>query len=118
MANGKKAKAAGILNIISGAFTLMWFIILIIAIPITSGAFSIPGTEAIPAFVSTILWIIAIPTLAIGVLALIGGIYALQRKYWGLALAGSILAILAPLTVLGILSTIFISVSKDEFKKK
>ncbi|UCB47159.1 MAG: hypothetical protein JSV25_07030 [Spirochaetota bacterium] len=116
MANGNKPKAAGILNIISGAFALLGFIILLIAIPITSGAFGIPGTEAIPAFVPTILWIIAIPTLAIGVLEIIGGIYALQKKLWGLALAGSILAIIAPVTVLGIISTIFISISKDEFE--
>ena len=116
MAEGNKPKAAGILNIIAGAFTLMGFIILLIAIPITSGAFNIPGTDAIPAFVPTILWIIAIPTLAIGVLILIGGIYALQRKNWGLALAGSILAIIGPITVLGILSTIFIAISKDDFE--
>ncbi|MBA7698967.1 hypothetical protein ES703_107651 [subsurface metagenome] len=75
-----KPTVAGILNIVSGVVALIWFIMLIIGIAVTSGAIGIPGTQAIPAFVPGILWGWAIPSLIIGILALVGGIYALQRK--------------------------------------
>jgi integral membrane sensor domain MASE1 len=47
-------------------------------------------------------------------LPLLGGIYAAQRKNWGLALAGSIVAILA-VAPFGIVSTILVASSKKEF---
>jgi hypothetical protein len=64
---------------------------------------------------ATFLGGVAIIGVAINVIALIGGIYALQRKKWGLVLAGSIAAIFSS-TILGILATIFTAVSKDEFE--
>ena len=75
-----KPTVAGILDIVSGAFAFIWFIMLIIAIIVIGGATYFPGMEAIPGFVPGILWSLAIPSLIIGVLALIGGVYALQRK--------------------------------------
>jgi len=57
-----------------------------------------------------ILWII------IGIVALIGGIFALQKKGWTMALVGAICALLPPSTLLGILAIIFVAVSKSEFK--
>jgi hypothetical protein len=48
------------------------------------------------------------------VFPIIGGVYALQRRRWGWALAGSIIAIFRT-SVLGILSTIFVAMAKDEF---
>lgn len=50
-----------------------------------------------------------------GILAIAGGIFALQRKTWGFALTGAICAIFSPGWVLGILATIFVSISKNEF---
>ena len=52
-----------------------------------------------------------------GVIALIGGISALRRKVWGLALAGTILSLwMIPVgTVLGIISIVFLAKSKGEF---
>lgn len=117
MAEGKNHRVAGILNIVSGALALLWFIMLLGGIVVTSGALGIPGTEAIPGFVSTILTIIAIPTLGIGILALVGGIFALQKKSWGLALAGAIASILI-FFVLGILAIIFMVQAKDEFEEE
>ena len=49
-----------------------------------------------------------------GIVALIGGIYALTRKMWGLALAGAILAIFVS-NFLGILSVIFVALARGEF---
>jgi hypothetical protein len=50
--------------------------------------------------------------LAFGIVALVGGINALKRKRWGLALAGSILSLPG---VMAILAIIFVSLGKKEF---
>jgi hypothetical protein len=62
---------------------------------------------------SAILPLFSIP-LILGILAIIGGIYALHRKKSGLALTGSIAAFL-PFSLLGLASIILIALSKDEF---
>ena len=53
--------------------------------------------------------------LALGIIALIGGIVTLKRKAWGFALASAICA-LFPATPLGVLAIIFVSMGKKEFK--
>lgn len=85
-----------------------------------AGAF-IPGTVDIPSIItriisisSTVLIVIGAVSLALGIVALVGGIQAIRRRAWGMALAGSILA-LASSPVLGILSIIFVSLGKKEF---
>jgi len=54
-------------------------------------------------------------------LALVGGIFALQRRRWGWALAGSIAAVFASIPILrflpvGIVAIIFTAIAKDEFE--
>ena len=63
---------------------------------------------------SQVLLIVGIVLLVFGIIALVGGIYAIKRQKWGLALAGSILALFSG-GVLGILSIIFVSLGKKEF---
>jgi len=53
--------------------------------------------------------------IVLGVIAIVGGICALRRRIWGLALAGSICALPAGL-ILGILATIFVISGKREFE--
>ena len=118
-----KPVAAGILDIVAGAFSILGFLGVIIGImvfipfSVAFGPGPVPeyGSWLIPGFVESILWIVAVFLLIVGVLPLIGGIYALQRKKWGLALAGSIAAILGS-TPLGIAAIVFLSISKDEFE--
>jgi hypothetical protein len=115
-----KPTVAGILEIVSGAVGLIAVFGLGIAIGVTGGFF-IPGTEHIPNFVSSLLTGIAISLAITSILSLVGGIYTLQRKLWGLALAGSIAAILASIPLLGglpvgITATILTALSKNEFK--
>ena len=117
MAEGNKHSVAGILNIVSGCLSLLWFLTLIAGILFTSNAFEIPGMEAVPDFVPLILTIIAIPTLAIGVLALVGGIFALQKRSWGLVLAGAIASIIS-FFVLGVLAIVFTVIAKEEFDEE
>jgi len=52
----------------------------------------------------------------IGVLAIVGGIFALKNKVWGLALAGSIGAVLTG-RLLGVLALIFIVLGRKDFQK-
>jgi hypothetical protein len=65
-------------------------------------------------------WLSAIgaPFIAFGIVAIVGGIYALRRRIWGLALAGSICALIIfpPLFILGILAIIFVALGKGEFE--
>jgi len=59
---------------------------------------------------------IGVPLIIIGILSIIGGIYATQRRHWGLALVGAILALFPPpIIVLGILAIIFMTMGKKEF---
>lgn len=51
--------------------------------------------------------------LVVGVISLLGAIFALQRRYFALALIGGILAI--P-TILGLIGMILVAVSREEFK--
>jgi len=107
-----KPMVAGILNIVTGAFALLSVIGLLISIVVIGS--DLVGPE-VPDFVAVILWIIAIPFFVIGVLAIIGGIYSLQRKMWGLALAGAVASTVYWFFV-GIPTIVFIAQSKDEFE--
>ena len=97
-------KAAGILTIIAGC------------VGIGVGAFvSVMGGAigALAGFGGMFGALGAAP-IGLGIVALIGGIFALRRKVWGFALTGAILACFC-LPPLGILSVIFLAVRKKEF---
>ncbi len=64
---------------------------------------------------SAALLAIGITLLAFGIIALVGGISAIRRRRWGLALAGSILSLPG---ILAILAIIFVSIGKKEFTAK
>jgi hypothetical protein len=111
--------AAGVLSIIAGAMGLI-----AVAFLITFGAtFGAEIAREVLKSVGfwqsgmplTIIGLISIPLIIINAVAIIGGIYALQRKIWGLALTGAICAIL-PAQVFGIIAVVFIAVSKKEFE--
>ena len=107
--------AAGVLTIVSGVFGLIGGLVLTV--------FGIVGGEILRYFTFgtlellplALLSVVGIPVLLLGILALVGGIYALQRKTWGLALAGSISALLLS-RLLGIPAIIFTALSQKEFK--
>jgi uncharacterized membrane protein HdeD (DUF308 family) len=102
-----KPTTAGILSIISGALTLL-----------AGLAVALLGTFA-GAFGSLVLGGvfagIAVVPIILGIVSIVGGIYALRRRFWGLALAGSICALSC--WILGIPAIIFVVLSKDEFSK-
>ena len=117
-----KPTTAGILNIVAGTMGIVGGIFLIAAGrvidqlgEIWTGAIDIPATvtEAIGVSPGVVSALGAIP-LVFGIIALVGGIFALQRRNWGLALAGAILAMFIS-GWLGIISIIFVSLGKREF---
>jgi hypothetical protein len=59
------------------------------------------------------LIIVGVPLLALGIIAIIGGVSAVRRKSFGLSLAGAICAL--PSNILGILAVIFVSLGRKEF---
>jgi len=78
-----------------------------------------PGTADIQSMLTRILGVsstaliaIGIVLLVFGIIALSGGISAIKRKRWRLALAGSILSLPG---ILGVLAIIFVSMGKKEF---
>jgi hypothetical protein len=99
-----KGTTAGILTIIGGVIGIAAGAI--IATVGTAFLLGIPGLEMMAGIGGGMI--------AIGVIALIGGIFALRRKAWGFALAGAILA-LFPIIPLGVLAIIFVSLAKKEF---
>jgi hypothetical protein len=110
-----KPTAAGILTIIAG------FLGLLIGLALAVGL-GIAGTVAglIPGFPGArFLALVAVPGIILSIVAIVGGIYAIKRSVWGLALAGAICALLFTVPFLGwilaILAIIFVSLGKPEF---
>jgi hypothetical protein len=107
---------AGILDIIAGVWALCVVIVLFIMGGISS---YIPN---MPAWVSTVLFSIAIPIIILAVVAVAGGIANIVKKSWGFALAGSIAAFFCSFTfffwgfVLGVLAIVLTTISRSEFK--
>ncbi len=111
--------AGGILSIISGALgfiTIAFFLTFgsIFGAAIARDVLSSLGywQAGLPL---TIIGIIAIPLLCVNIVAIVGGIYAIQRRGWGMALAGSICSVF-PSQILGVLAVVFISISRKEFE--
>jgi hypothetical protein len=100
-----KPKVAGILSIIGGVINVIWGLVLAV---LGGMAFAWIGMGWLGA--------IGVPIIVLGIIAIVGGSYALRRRVWGLALAGSICAFLGPSTILGILAIIFVSMGKGEFE--
>jgi len=103
-----KPTAAGILCIIAGAIG----VIAGIAVAMIG---SIAGAFLFFFFGMSWLGAIGAPLIILGIIAIVGGVYALKRRVWGLALAGSICALVGG-GLLGILAIIFVSLGKGEFK--
>ena len=116
-----KPIAAGILNITVGLLNVIgMFVLIMLLVAFGGGLLALSRiADLIPIWISGIVQgvmiIVALIIGIMGALPLIGGIYAVQRKNWRLALTGSIVAILSALP-LGITSTVLIALAKDEFE--
>lgn len=111
-----RPKTAGILLIVTGSLGILVTLTLTLILWAFSEGlavgFGMPQNA--PLFIILIFGILAsVP----GIIAVIGGIKALKRRRWGLALAGSICACLY-FNVLGIPALVFLLLSKNEFRSQ
>jgi len=101
---------AGILAITAGGLKL--FLVLGL---IALGFFAIAPPEITEIGPLTLFLGSVIPLVILVTLAIVGGIFAIQRKRFGLALTGAIAALL-PFSLLGLASIILLAISKEEFE--
>ena len=97
---------AGVLDIIDGCISLFLVFGLIVAIAFVSDE---PDTLAILVPIAVVFAVKAM-------LATVGGIFALQRRNWGMALVGAIAACV-PRSLLGIVALILTALSRDQFRQ-
>ena len=121
-----KPTTAGILSIIAGIPAIVGGTILaLIATGITGmgiipwTAFipdieSIPELHAILGGLGIVLGSIAVFPIIIGIVDIVGGVFALKRKRWGLALAGAICSLFST-WFLGIPAIVLVIIGKEEF---
>jgi hypothetical protein len=118
MENAWMPKAAGILDIVAGSLGILFSLIMGLWFAFLSYFISRPSTE-FHNFPMRFIMLFMIPwaifMLVAGILAIVGGIYALKRKKWGLALAGSVGAVFSQLA-LGVVAVIFTVMGKSEFE--
>lgn len=110
---------AGILDVVSGAIGMVGSIYFVILSQVFRSLhemlkldpFVIQRTEEI------INRIIAVPFILvfIGIIAIIGGVYTLQRRIWMLALAGAISSCIV-FPVFGLPSIIITALAREEFR--
>jgi len=100
---------AGILDMVAGGLSLSVLFLFavgpMIIMPLNEGTFSLNWS----------LFLMVIPGLAIEALAIVGGVFAIQRRKWRWALAGSIAAFF-PSWPLGIAAIVLTILSKNEFE--
>jgi hypothetical protein len=118
------ARIGGILSIVAGALgglgSLMGvlFMILIFSIAATDSTYYYDGYRyADGSFtVFMVIWLVfAVFFILLGALGIVGGIFAIRRKNWGLALAGAIGGTITFFPV-GVPAIIFVAMGKGEFE--
>jgi hypothetical protein len=104
---------AGILEIVSGIFNLIGFIVLLF---ISIAIYRESDSYLAISFIITIFIILTVLLFIAGILAVVGGNYAVRRKKWGWALTGSIFT-LSPTFWIGLIAIILTVLSKNEFEQ-
>lgn len=114
-----KPVTAGILDIVSGAIGMVGGVYLVILSQLFSAIREILRLDplVIQRIEDIISQMVAVPFIVvlIGIISIIGGVYALQRRIWGLAIAGAISSCIV-FPIFGLPSIIVTALAKDEFK--
>ncbi|MDD1768380.1 MAG: zinc ribbon domain-containing protein [Methanomassiliicoccales archaeon] len=115
-----KSLIGGILVVISGLIGIVTGLILAVtASTILDALGDMYGADILQA-VEGVLVACGVIWFIIGLIALIGGIFAIRRKRWGIAIVGGVFGLLTigPYfigSILGLIGLILIAISKDEF---
>lgn len=118
MAQSSKSTIAGICDIFAGICGVLGGIPLLVLAVVGGGVLSaLPDPEVRPlAFVPMALFLpLAAACFVAGIVAIVGGIAALNRRRWGLAVAGSIAALFGFLPI-GIAAVVFTTLAEPEFR--
>jgi len=108
-----KPITAGILSIIAGVINFTHG-----ALSLTLGGFVTFMAPAESAGLLHVVGIIAAVLMVLGATSIAGGVYALMRRLWGLALAGACCAVLCTIPLLfGIPAIVFLAKGKAEFAR-
>jgi hypothetical protein len=97
--------AAGIIDIAAGGFSLVTLLFMTVFL------FIMAGSDEVPPFLALIPLVMLIP----GVLAIVGGIFALRRRSWVMALIGSI-ALIVTSSIPGVAALVLTVMARDEFE--
>jgi hypothetical protein len=115
------AKVGGILSIVSGAFGILGAGFVILWIWMFNWMLTMPQEPMTPEFPFPFFQVMAIIygawgliLVLIGALGIVGGVYALKKRHWPLALAGAIAGTVTFFPC-GIPAIIFVSLGKEEF---
>jgi hypothetical protein len=115
------AKIGGILSIVAGGLGCFSALVVFLFVVFMGFLFSSEEVSRnaaatdFPFYIFAIMYaVLGVIGLLLSILAIIGGVYGLKKKNWGLALAGSIAGVLA-FYPCGIVAVIFTSMGKGEF---
>jgi hypothetical protein len=109
--------AAGIICIVVGALSLIGSFLAALFFSVMTNSTYWDGTITAES-ASAIVWAIFLPYFIICVLAIIGGVFALKRKIWGLALTGAICCLLTWWAwMAGVAAIVLVALSKKEFNQ-
>lgn len=118
-----RASMAGILSIISGVLGFFGAGYMLLMIYFMRAMFSdtvfrsTPGlTMAIMKYTTVVYLAIGAGLVILGVLAIVGGAFALKRTHWGLALAGAVASAIAFYPT-GIATVIVMAMAQPEFEQ-
>ena len=100
-----KPVAAGVLAIIAGVANILVALALMLFMVVPSTHMGYPN----------MMLVVGVPFIGLGAVAIAGGISSLQRRSWAFALAGCICAAISPWALLGIIATVFVAISREEY---
>ncbi len=114
-----KSQLGGIFSIVSGALgALSGFLVIVymIFMAVMFSTISVEELGGVFTAVFVIYSIVALGCIALGVLAIVGGVFSLKKIRWGWALAGAISASMS-FFPLGIAAIVLVAMSQAEFGK-
>jgi hypothetical protein len=120
MPGTSKAAVGGVLSVIAGGSAILGGVVLATLGILGSSALVLVHDPDVPNLVKLLpllfFYTLAMLLFVSGGLAVAGGVSALQRRSWGMALAGSIAAVLCVLP-LGVPAVILIVMAEAEFRR-
>ncbi len=113
-----KSQVAGILSIVSGAFGFLGAGSMLLVIRLVEAIIErdMNYPHAVIGFMTFFYSVWGVFLALLAILAVVGGVYALKKKHWGVALAGSIASIFTFFPC-GVAAVVIMALAKAEFNR-